>query len=266
MYGTFNIDIPTFRITDYTPSITTEVSRYWFVKITDVDKEYLGYAVRDYNSTQRTNRLEIITHTLLPDSLKRNNINVEILNPWDKEKIDSFASSVKWFQSFDFCPVKRSDSELIWNFINTVDFKNRSVLDIGCNTGYFSFKASQKGGKVIGFEPNKKTLETAKTIRDYIIQQDVEFVNKMPEGKFDIIFYLSVHHQPDPEYKNLNKTIRQLKKRAKKHLFVELIMPPMFPIGRDMSEEKIDSIVGGQILKRYKHNVRGDRKIYWVQK
>jgi len=105
-----------------------------------------------------------------------------------------------------------------------------------------------------------------KVICDNIIQQDVKFVREIPEGKFNTILYLSVHHQPDPNYKKLKQKIKQLKEKAKAHLFVELIMPPMFPKNNSLTEEQIDKIIGGKILDRYKHKVRGIRKIYWINK
>ena len=98
--------------------------------------------------------------------------------------------------------------------------------------------------------------------------QDVDFVNLAPFNVtfFDVILYLSVHHQPDPSYANLEKKIKEYRKRARKHLFVELIMPPVFPQHGEFTEAEIDKIVGGEILVRYKHAVRGHRKIYWIEK
>ena len=108
----------------------------------------------------------------------------------------------------------------------------------------------------------------ARVIRDHIIQQDVIFSHisdkTIYNKPFDIVFYLSVHHQIDPNYSQLKATIEKYKKMARECLFVELIMPPMFPKDKSMSQEEIDKAVGGEILTTYKHAVRGLRRIYKV--
>jgi len=43
-------------------------------------------------------------------------------------------------------------------------------------------------------------------------------------------------------------------------------MPPMFPKNGSLTEEQIDKIVGGEVLTRYQHNVRGIRKVYHIRK
>jgi len=43
-------------------------------------------------------------------------------------------------------------------FINKVDFQGRLVLDIGCNTGVFSFDIASKGAKVVAFDISRKVI------------------------------------------------------------------------------------------------------------
>lgn len=268
MYGTFNVYLKHGRIDHFVPSIVTEKKSYWFVKITRTSECWYGWAIRDHKSKQKFKTLEILTKERLPQVLTKGNFAVNIYEPWNREEIRIWAKDKYWFQSFPFSPKKRADSSFIWDTINVIDWSGLSVLDIGCHYGYHSFKAAGEGAKVIGFEPNRKCLEMARTIQKHIWQEDVSFVQTMPlvPENFDVILYLSVHHQPDPEYAGLRKKINELKKMTIKHLFVELIMPPMFPSGRTLSEDEIDKIVGGKILARYKHNVRGYRKIYWLEK
>lgn len=262
MYGTFNIYVPELRILERSPSISTEKANYYFVELQKDRNKYYGWAVRDHVSHQRGNVLEIVTKKLLPDSLKLGTIEVTILEKWSDRQIQDWAKHQYWFQGFSFSPVKKADSNFLWDKINIVKWSNRSVLDIGCHYGFFSFKASEAGANVVGFDTNNKSLGMGKIIRDSIFHQDVTFVNVDPKTKVDIILYLSVHHQPDPSYKTLEKKIEELKSRAKEHLFVELIMPPLFPKKSKMSEVEIDKIVGGTILATYRHNVRGIRRIY----
>jgi len=265
MHGTFNIRLETKQHIDYfTPSIVTKKSAYWFVKILKDGQEYFGWAVRDHKSRQIKTVLEVLTKRLLPNHLKEGILTIEILEKWDEGCIEEWASKMYWFQSFPFSPQKRADSKFVWDTINRINWERKSVLDIGSHYGYFSFEASKLGAKVIGFEPNKKSNKAAKTIRDKIIQQDINFVEEDPGGEFDVILYLSVHHQPDPIYENLEQKMYELKSRANQHLFVELILPPHFPKGGKMTDKEIDKIVGGEILATYKHKVRGTRRIYHI--
>jgi hypothetical protein len=260
--GTFNVYVPELRILEKVPSITTEKANYYFLELQKGKNKYYGWAVRDHTSHQRGNVLEIVTKGLLPDSLKSGEIEVTILEKWDSRQIRDWAKHQYWFQGFSFSPIKKADSNFLWDKINIVEWSNRSVLDIGCHYGFFSFKASEAGAKVVGFDTNNKSLGMGRIIRDSIIHQDVTFVNRDPKTNVDIILYLSVHHQPDPTYKSLKTKINELKCRTKEHLFVELIMPPLFPKGNRMSEVDIDKIVGGVVLATYRHNVRGVRRVY----
>lgn len=268
MFGTFNTKLKHGLITEFEPTLVSEHNNYWFIKLTKEKKEYFGWAIRGKKSHQGHNIIEMITKQLLPTYLKEERFAVLPLEKWSDKQIKEWADKQYWFQTFPFSPKQRADSEYVWNIINRIEWKNMSVLDIGARYGYFSFKASEAGANVLGIETNKSSLKAANIIRDHIIQQDVNFMKEDPYSykKYDVVLFLSVLHQMDPSYKSLEAQIDILKSRTLKHLFVELIMPPMFPQGQEIDEKEIDRIVGGQILDRYKHKVRGDRKIYWWRK
>jgi len=266
MYGTFNVWLKTGKLSDFEPSIITGHRSYWFVKLTASKESWYGWVIRDHHSKQAMKTLEILSKEKFPDSLKTGTMAVNILERWNEDQIKEWAKDQYWFQGFLFAAQIRSDSERVWNAINQINWKGHTVLDIGAHTGYYSFKASELGAQVTAMEPNKLRLDEGIVIQEHIIQQDVKFTRTIPEGMFDTILYLSVHHQPDPNYKKLEGKIKQLRKKCKSHLFVELIMPPMFPKNNSLTEEQIDKIVGGKILDRYKHKVRGIRKIYWIAK
>ena len=261
MYGTFNVVIDG-SLLDYLSSIVIQEKSYWFVKISQNSVERFGWAIRDHTSHQSPNKLEILTKELLSDDFKTGPLKVSIFQKWNDKEIKTWAKEQYWFQTFPFSPKKRADSELLWATINNIFWSGKRVLDIGSHYGYFSFEMSKLGAQVIGFEPDKSALSHAEIIRDNIIHQDVPFVKSDPGGEFDIILYLSVHHQPDKNYKNLKQKIDELKERTKEHLFVELILPPVFPEDNSLTEEDIDKIMEAEILLKYKHRVRGERKVY----
>ena len=264
MIGTFNILLHGCSITDFKPSVTTPTKQYWFVRLYNEADFCFGWAIRDYSSRQKFNVIEVLTKTRIPDSFKNRLLKVSIIGKWDELTVKKWADNQYWFQTFPFTPVQKANSEHLWKKINVIKWRGKSVLDIGCHYGFFSFKASRKGANVTGFEPNRNSLDCARTIRDNIIQQDVEFVDKMPKGKFDVVLYLSVYHQLDPTYTKLKEKIEYLKSITKEHLFVELIMPPMFPTDKSLTDKDIDGIVGGEVLDTYEHRVRGVRRIYHI--
>jgi len=267
--GTFNVLGKGLRINEFPPSIVTEKANYYFLRLERGDKFFYGWAVRDHVSKQGLNVLEILTKDPLPDSWKNGeDMGITLYERWSPKKTREWAANKYWFQTFPFSPKKRADSELVWEVIDTIDWCGLTVLDIGCHYGFFSFKASEKGARVVGIEPNRRSLRMARIIQEHIVQQDVKFFqeNLKKSKVYDVILYLSVHHQIDPLYSDLATMLDELRQRTNKYLFVELIMPPIFPEDNQMSEEEIDRIVGGKILLRYKHNVRGDRKIYLVEK
>jgi len=265
MYGTFNVQIEKFDITKAPVSILNNGKQYWYVKLKKDNIINYGWCIRDIKSNQRVNTLEILTKKLLPEEFKSGNIEVSFPKKWDDTEIKNWSKNQYWFQSFPFSPNKRADSQFVWDTINKITWNNIEVLDIGCHYGFFSFKASELGSRVTGTDINKNSLSAARIIQENIIQQDVDFVSTLPEQQFDVILYLSVHHQIDLSYENLESQLLKLKKQTKKHLFVELIMPPLFPKNKTLRESDIDALVGGKVLSRYKHGVRGVRKIYWIE-
>lgn len=183
----------------------------------------------------------------------------------------------KWYQSF---PWKEGivDSEVMWNELvrlGNIDFTNKKVLDIGSNLGYNCFRIVKAGAEfVVGIEKNKVYYDSSIIIAEKIekIAHDkLRFVHQalftsykhpVPEG-FDMILYMSVHHQFDPEYNILGQIIDELKSKANE-LIIELILPPRF--GQSKTEEQIEQIISGKTLRTYPSRSRGVRRVwYWTK-
>lgn len=57
------------------------------------------------------------------------------------------------------------------------DFKNQSILDIGCNAGFILFELKRKGaGKCLGIDNNKNFIRIARYITEYEKLKDIEFI------------------------------------------------------------------------------------------
>lgn len=280
MIGTFNVEIHKrdfFKIVDSVkPSrvggwlVGTEhlPVLYYLVTIQNEKAEAPCWAVhwrdRERNTSKiDTIRFELISDRELPSCLKSGPLTVTAHRNWDDDRIaEWWPDRVKWYQSFRWGPT-RADTELLWMKISReVGFQKKKVLDIGCNTGWFALEASRLGAIVDAVDTDKKVLAVAKDIARHISMSDVSFSSSDDESKvYDVIFYLSVHHQEDPKYVYLEKKLESLKARCR-DLFVELINPPL---SGARNYEEIDNMVGGKILLKYKHVVRRDRVLYHVR-
>ena len=209
--------------------------------------------------------LEIVSRGLLPEGLRHGELEIDILPAWTEEEVRTWTKDQYWFQGFPWAPVQRADSSRVWRCIQPVcSWSNRTVLDIGTHYGFFALRAAQAGASVLGMDIDSQCIRTARLIDDHIEQQGVAFQTEDPGGPFDVILYLSVHHQIDPTYNGLQAKVKNLSSRCQ-DLFVELILPHSqrrFGAGRTAVE--VDVLVGGQVLDTYRHRVRGERRIWHV--
>jgi hypothetical protein len=272
MVGTFNITCarPTRKfIKNITPSIVgLDGDTAWSFRLCKIraknNEERYGWIIYWSNNDRQTHTpyKEVITRSLLPDSFKTKELTVTVLEKWGGQAIRGFIGSYdKWFQSFSW-GIKRAGSELVWNAIKPLTaWSGKRVLDVGCNTGYFSFRAAQSGSIVKAVDINNAVLNIARKINDHVEMQDVVFTDKDDGGRYDIILYLSVHHQRDPKYDNLKQKIDELRGRCS-DLFVELIVPPLEGL---LQPQDVNNIVGVNHLLEYKHVVRRVRRIYHIK-
>jgi tRNA (mo5U34)-methyltransferase len=137
-----------------------------------------------------------------------------------REALQKEIDGVRWYHEFDFGNGLRAvttsqadDHRRIWRFIQTeldkLDFVDKSVLEIGCWDGYWSFYAERRGAKRVlatddvsqnwssgaGVRLAKRLLES-----NIEINQNVSIYEASKLGEtFDIIFCLGVYyHLVDP--------------------------------------------------------------------
>lgn len=131
--------------------------------------------------------------------------------------------AIKWYHEFDFgndlkARSTTADTEHhrhIWKFIeqhlDTIDFSNKSVLDIGCWDGFWSFYAERRGARGVlatddhtqnwaagkGVLLAKELLGSKVEINQDMSVYDLASLNR----KFDIILFFGVYyHLFDPFY------------------------------------------------------------------
>lgn len=259
MKATFNVRADT-AITDFPPLRTPEhpeggSSKIWLVKVNG----YYAWAYRSPNTKQDPKIWELVSKQLLPDNLKTMILELEVLDQWGKPRVDQWCSEHyvnQWHQTFDWSDRESAGSAMLWNAIEPhADWSGARVLDFGCGWGYHSFRASKLGASVVAID---KDIGNAIEINDHIECQDVVIGTfDIPVESFDIMLYLSVHHQIDPSYEILSQLL-QHKRAHCKTLFVELILPPMFGTAALVDAATADA----ECLLEYKHTIRGQRALY----
>jgi 2-polyprenyl-3-methyl-5-hydroxy-6-metoxy-1,4-benzoquinol methylase len=126
----------------------------------------------------------------------------------DQERAKSFIQkryNTKYYQPVVLVPgileIKGKWNSGTKELCNTLfkDIKGKSVLDIGCNVGFFLFEAMKRGAaKAVGFDCDQSLIADAKEIAE-ICHLDVQFYvedfqsNEVLE-QFDVILVMNILH------------------------------------------------------------------------
>jgi len=121
------------------------------------------------------------------------------------------------------------DSYRKLSFFPTSNLKNKKVLDIGSNQGFFSFQSSLSGASsVVGLELTKQDVLAAEDIKRLIKDTTVEFKNVdavkyidkiLPNERFGLVILNSVLHQIYPNFKGADSFLTKIAKTAEILMF-----------------------------------------------
>jgi tRNA (mo5U34)-methyltransferase len=114
----------------------------------------------------------------------------------------------EWFHNLDLRGVKTAPNHFLYDYPNIKwsrfahaipsDLSGRSVLDIGCNAGFYSFEMKRRGAaRVLGIDSDERYLAQARYAAD-VLEMDVEFrqldtydVASLGET-FDLVIFMGV--------------------------------------------------------------------------
>ena len=138
----------------------------------------------------------------LSDVSENDIIEVFAINPLTNEEVKLPKSKGKSYQSF----IPGEGASDSWAKLERIglpiNLDGKSVLDIGCNEGFFCWQAKLRGAsRVVGIDKNPEFINRAK---ERFKDLDIEFICSdwwnLPDEKFDYILFLSgLHWEPRPK-------------------------------------------------------------------
>ena len=108
------------------------------------------------------------------------------------------------YQSFENIPLRGlRNSKFRINQLKINDYiKNKSILDIGCNTGFVSMSLNDDYKKIFSIDHNYTAIKIANLVKNYINKKNIDFIHDDFNSynfleKFDIILSLANHSTED---------------------------------------------------------------------
>jgi 2-polyprenyl-3-methyl-5-hydroxy-6-metoxy-1,4-benzoquinol methylase len=222
----------------YFYTIEIEVIKPTFFYDTSTDK------IMNYEEFKKIK--ENIIEQLLVIKTKKQHIFKDYLDTFDTKIHDKFYQDI---ECIDF--IGYSKSSETWKRIkDLVDWKNKTVIDLGCYHGYFSFKAEQAGAtNIIGLEKWEGVLDTTNMIK-HMLHSNVIF-QIWDAGEVtpiaDVALVLNIlHHAKDPEQtlQNINAKVAIFEVEKSQ---IDLIKK-YFEISTEIESHRVDSTQNRIIL------------------
>lgn len=186
-----------------------------------------------------------------------------------RDELIRFIASRVWYQSYEFLEPfgveALSDSPAKFAALELPSLEGKTVLDLGCNAGWLTFRALELGARLaIGVDWDLPSVETACAIRDRIrkrpeavfVHAEVNhFLSEVRSG-FDVVICASIGH-----YLDLPALLRNLEERRTGLLAIEI---PYVPGSDELHVSRQGRIVipGERALDRLAkaHGFRCERK------
>lgn len=145
----------------------------------------------------------------------------------NKEKYKQWIDNEEWYQTIDLPSglktLGKAPTHLRKPLFDQIDFKGKTFLDIGCNSGQYCFLAKDRGAsRVVGIDTDKKRIAQARVLAEnegYDVTFEERSIFDMRNfPKFDIVFCIAVL----TEIQDIFGAIEVLKQVIGKTAFIEL--------------------------------------------
>jgi tRNA (mo5U34)-methyltransferase len=185
-----------------------------------------------------------------------------------------------WFHDLDLRGVRTAPEHPLGNFLQDLwsivapafpeDMTGKTVLDIGCNAGFYSLQLHSRGAKVTGIEHDPRYLAQARLAAEILeadieyIEMDVYDVDRLGRT-FDYVLFMGVlYHLRHPLYA-LEKVVEIVRERL---VFQCMLRgsEEVYPVGIDypITEKEIFNDPSFPAMYFLEHRYAQDPTNWWV--
>tara|TARA_B110000027_G_C16054369_1_gene271492 strand:+ start:264 stop:989 length:726 start_codon:yes stop_codon:yes gene_type:complete len=197
------------------------------------------------------------------DEIKKENKEIVELKNIDDYR--NWIINQDWYQTIDLknglTTAGKVNTNLRIKWFDQFNFKNKTVLDIGCNSGQYSLNAKKLGAKsVVGIDIDKNRIYQAKMLaknEDLDVKfNEASIENAHQFGKFDIVICIAVI----TEVENILGAIRAIKKATIETAILEmdLARPLIYmSLNKNWWKKNHDISKLGRVAEVHKHKHAG---------
>ena len=204
-------------------------------------------------------------------SIFAKNLNSEYIPQWKGSLYEGFKFDNGFIMEGYKSDYFRFDCYKKLPFIPFNKIKNKSVLDIGSNHGFFSFQSIIHGAKnVVAIELDSNNIKVAEKLKELMNIKNIEFINQdvtnylfETKNNFELIIMNSVLHQIYKNYKGADNFLKQISKKCNYFVFETPVNHPTVNIKLSSIHKKLSkyfSVV--RIQNIYEAYSAGYRAIY----
>ena len=183
--------------------------------------------------------------------------NLEEYKKWIKEQ--NWYQTINLKQGLATTGKLNTDSRIPW--FDKFDFSNKTVLDIGCNSGQYSLYAKKAGARsVTGLDVNEDRIYQAKMLalnEDIDVDFHLAGIDRATDfGKFDIVICIAVV----TEVENVLMALRSIRDVTNKTAILEMdLARPLIYASSNKEWWKKDSKLSrlGRVAEMHRHKHAG---------
>jgi tRNA (mo5U34)-methyltransferase len=185
-----------------------------------------------------------------------------------------------WFHDLDLNGVRTAPDHPLGGFLHELwdvvepafpaDMTGRTVLDIGCNAGFYSLKLHARGAQVTGIEHDPRYLQQAR-FAARLLDADIEYVQMNVYDvdrlgrRFDYVLFMGVlYHLRHPLYA-LEKVAALPRERL---VFQSMLRgsDEVIPLQHDypITERAVFEQPGYPVMHFVEHGYAGDTTNWWI--
>lgn len=185
-----------------------------------------------------------------------------------------------WFHDLDLHGIRTAPNHPLGNFLQEVwstvapafpnDLRGKTVLDIGCNAGFYSLQLHARGARVTGIEHDPHYLAQARFAAEIVgaeieyLEMDVYDIDRLGRS-FDYVLFLGVlYHLRHPLY-----ALEKVASVVGERLIVQSMLRgsmEVFPVAPDypITEREVFHAEGFPAMYFIERHYAGDPTNWWI--